>query len=61
MRFAGYYVDEFEKRDGQWLIHRRSIRMWDGEVLSRFAGHGQRVARKRPAELAVKRRSIPLS
>lgn len=58
LRFAGYYTDQFERRDGEWLIHRRTIRMWSGDILARFPGHAQRVARQRPPELAVKQRAI---
>jgi ketosteroid isomerase-like protein len=55
LRFTGYYDDRLLKRDGQWLIRERTIRLWDGPVLARFPGHGARVARKRPPELAIKR------
>jgi hypothetical protein len=57
LRFTGYYDDRPLKRDGQWLFHERTIRLWDGPVLARFPGHGARVARKRPPELVIKRKS----
>jgi ketosteroid isomerase-like protein len=57
VRFAGYYDDQLVKSSGRWLFQQRIIRLWDGEVLKRFPGHdGKRVARKRPPELAVKKR-----
>lgn len=55
LRFAGYYLDRLCKRDGGWLFLRRTIRLWDGEVLKNFPGRGAWVPRKRPAELRVKR------
>jgi ketosteroid isomerase-like protein len=55
LRFAGYYEDELQKVHGQWLFKKRTIRLWDGEILARFPGRGQRVPRKRPPELFVKK------
>ena len=55
LRFAGYYIDEVVRHDGEWLLDSRIIRLWDGEVLSRFPGRGEWVPRKRPADLVVKR------
>jgi hypothetical protein len=55
LRFAGYYQDRIVKLDGQWLFSERIIRLWDGEILSRFPGKGERTPRKRPPELVVKR------
>jgi hypothetical protein len=54
LRFAGYYEDKLVKLRGQWLFKERIIRLWDGHVLARFPGHGQRVPRKRPPELVIK-------
>lgn len=55
IRFAGYWDDHLAKVAGKWLFTRRTIRLWDGEVLARFPGRGKRVPRKRPPELVVKR------
>jgi ketosteroid isomerase-like protein len=55
LRFTGYYDDQLVKADGRWLFQERVIRLWDGPVLARFPGRGERVARKRPPELTVKR------
>jgi hypothetical protein len=54
VRFTGYYDDRMVKMDGRWLFRERTIRLWDGPVLARFPGRGERVARKRPPELVVK-------
>ncbi len=55
LRFTGYYDDRLVKIDGQWLFRERTIRLWDGPVLARFPGRGERIARKRPPELVIKR------
>jgi hypothetical protein len=55
LRFAGYYLDEIVKLDGEWLFASRTIRLWDGEVLKNFPGKGEWVPRKRPPELVIKR------
>jgi ketosteroid isomerase-like protein len=55
LRFAGYYEDQVVKRHGEWLFTQRVIRLWDGQVLARFPGHGEYKPRKRPAELQVRR------
>lgn len=55
VRFTGYYTDKVVKVDGQWLFKERTIRLWDGAILSRFPGKGEWVPRKRPPELVVKR------
>jgi hypothetical protein len=56
LRFAGYYHDQLVKSNGRWLFQQRIIRLWDGEVLAGFPGHGgKRTPRKRPPELAVKK------
>jgi hypothetical protein len=56
LRFAGWYDDIVVKEaDQQWRFKSRTIRLWDGEVLKNFPGRGQRIARKRPPELAIKR------
>jgi ketosteroid isomerase-like protein len=55
LRFAGYYEDKLVKVRNRWLFRERVIRLWDGEVLARFPGRGQRTPRKRPPELVVKR------
>jgi hypothetical protein len=55
LRFTGYYDDRLVKVEGQWLFRERTIRLWDGPVLARFPGRGERIARKRPPELVIKR------
>ena len=55
LRFAGYYDDKLVKLRNRWLFRERIIRLWDGEVLSRFPGRGQRIPRKRPPELVVRK------
>ena len=56
LRFPGYYDDHAVKgADGKWRFQRRTVRLWDGEVLKRFPGRGQWVPRKRPASLILKR------
>jgi hypothetical protein len=55
LRFAGYYLDKVRKQQGRWLFTHRVIRLWDGEVLARFPGHGDYRPRKRPPELVVRR------
>jgi uncharacterized protein (TIGR02246 family) len=57
LRFTGYYEDSVVKVNGEWLFRERIIRLWDGPVLARFPGRGERVARKRPPELIIKRKS----
>ena len=53
LRFAGYYEDKLVKLRQRWLFRERIIRLWDGEILARFPGRGQRTPRKRPPELAI--------
>ena len=53
LRFAGYYEDKLVKLRKRWLFRERIIRLWDGEILARFPGRGQRTPRKRPPELAI--------
>jgi ketosteroid isomerase-like protein len=53
LRFTGYYEDQLVKLRGRWLFKERIIRLWDGPVLARFPGRGQRTPRKRPPELAI--------
>jgi hypothetical protein len=55
LRFAGYYEDKLVKLRSRWLFQQRIIRLWDGEVLARFPGRGQRVPRKRPPELVIQK------
>lgn len=54
LRFTGHYEDKLVKARGHWLFKERIIRLWDGPVLARFPGRGQRTPRKRPPELAIK-------
>jgi ketosteroid isomerase-like protein len=54
LRFTGYYDDQLVKTVSGWRFQQRIIRLWDGEVLARFPGRGQRVPRKRPPELVIK-------
>jgi hypothetical protein len=52
LRFTGYYHDHAVKgADGRWRFQSRTIRLWDGEVLSKFPGRGQWTPRKRPESL----------
>lgn len=56
LRFAGWYEDEAHKTDAnRWLFSRRTIRLWDGEVLKNFPGHGTWKPRKRPDSLKIGR------
>lgn len=55
LRFAGYYEDKLVKLGSHWLFHKRVIRLWDGEILARFPGRGQRARRQRPPELIINR------
>jgi SnoaL-like domain len=56
LRFTGWYEDVAVKgSDGQWRFSSRKVRLWDGEVLKRFPGHGQWVPRKRPESLIIRR------
>lgn len=54
VRFAGYYEDQVVKLDGVWRFRERLVRLWDGPVLSRFPGHGRKVARQRPPQLVIR-------
>lgn len=52
LRFAGWYDDEAVRTDhDEWRFRRRTIRLWDGEVLARFPGRGRWIPRKRPDSL----------
>jgi len=53
LRFCGYYDDELVKLDGRWCFQRRTVRLWDGDVLKRFPGRGAYVPRQRPPELQL--------
>jgi hypothetical protein len=56
LRFTGWYSDHAVKTlEGQWLFRRRTVRLWDGEILKNFPGKGAWVPRKRPDELKLKR------
>ncbi len=56
LRFTGYYDDLAVKcDDGKWRFKRRTIRLWDGEILKNFPGHGQWVPRKRPDSLKIRK------
>lgn len=55
LRFTGYYLDEIEKWDGEWLFASRIIRLWDGPILKNFPGKGEWTPRQRPADLVVRR------
>lgn len=56
LRFSGHYEDEVVRdTDGEWRFRRRTIRLWDGEVLKNFPGHGDYVPRKRPPELMLQK------
>jgi len=55
LRFTGYYEDKLVKIGRRWLFRERVIRLWDGEVLSRFPGRGQRAPRRRPPELVIQK------
>lgn len=52
LNVMGYYEDELQREDGQWLFSRRQIRDWSGPVLARFAGQdGTRSPRPLPEAL----------
>ena len=56
LRFAGYYDDHAVRcDDGEWRFRRRTVRLWDGEILKNFPGRGEWVPRKRPESLIIKR------
>ena len=56
LRFAGWYDDHAVKAaDGHWRFRRRTVRLWDGEVLKNFPGRGEWAPRKRPDSLIIKR------
>ena len=53
LNVMGYYEDELQRENGQWLFGRRCIRDWSGPVLARFAGQdGARSSRPLPDALA---------
>jgi hypothetical protein len=56
LRFCGYFDDEIVLREGQWLFERRTLRLWDGEVLERFPGRGEYVPARRRPEMALVRK-----
>ena len=57
LRFAGWYDDHATRgEDATWRFLTRVVRLWDGEVLKRFPGHGQWQPRKRPASLLIRPR-----
>jgi hypothetical protein len=41
--------------DGKWRFRRRTVRLWDGEVLQNFPGHGEWKPRKRPESLIIRK------
>src|SRR5690349_16178970 len=53
--FCGYFDDELVCPQGQWLFERRTLRLWDGEVLERFPGRGDYVPRRRAPGIALVR------
>ena len=53
LRFCGWYEDELVRLDGEWHFQRRTVRLWDGKVLSRFPGRGTFVPRRRPSEFQL--------
>jgi hypothetical protein len=56
LRFAGYYDDVAVKNaQGAWLFQCRTIRLWDGEILSNFPGRGEWLPRKRPDSLKIRK------
>jgi len=56
LRFCGYYDDHVVKGgDGQWRFFRRTVRLWDGEILRNFPGKGEWVPRKRPPSLMIQK------
>jgi hypothetical protein len=56
LRFTGYYDDVAVKTaQGEWRFQRRTIRLWDGEILRNFPGRGEWVARKRPDSLKIRK------
>jgi hypothetical protein len=56
LRFTGWYDDHAVKgEDGKWRFRRRTVRLWDGEVLKNFRGHGEWKPRKRPESLIIRK------
>lgn len=57
LRFAGWYDDEVVRdgEDGRWRFRLRVVRLWDGQVLQNFPGHGDWKPRRRPPELQKNR------
>jgi hypothetical protein len=56
LRFTGYYDDVAARcEDGRWRFRSRKVRLWDGEALKNFPGHGQWVPRKRPESLKIRK------
>lgn len=56
LRFCGYYDDHVVKGgDGRWRFFRRTVRLWDGEILRNFPGKGEWVPRKRPPSLMIQK------
>ena len=56
LRFTGWYEDQAVKdSNGRWRFRSRTVRLWDGDVLKNFPGHGQWVPRKRPESLIIRR------
>lgn len=43
---VGYYVDIVAKIDGVWLFRERRFSPWEGEVLSGFPGHEDRIGHR---------------
>ncbi|MBT9447171.1 MAG: nuclear transport factor 2 family protein [Hyphomonadaceae bacterium] len=55
LRFAGWYDDLVVKGDDEkWRFERRTVRLWDGEVLKLFPGRGEWKPRKRPDSLKIR-------
>jgi len=56
LRFTGWY-DDIVSQDaqGKWLFKKRTVRLWDGEVLQNFPGKGEWTPRKRPDSLIIKK------
>jgi len=56
LRFTGWYDDHAVRgADGKWRFRSRIVRLWDGQVLEKFPGHGEWKPRKRPASLIIRK------
>lgn len=59
VRFCGYYDDQLVCLEGQWLFTRRTLRLWDGEVLKRFPGYESAKPRLRSPTMSLVPKTAP--